>query len=244
MSSTTKSWSDRADKDLFFTILNVKNIGVISGSEWTTIGNHMRTLGYGFTNEGCRQHFQGLRRAQAKSDGGSSNGTSIPGASSSSDGPRKSDPTLNPITRRPGPGRGRPRKTPSKGAGASPGAAGASPVPGGPGGPGDPNVSGVPGVPGGPDVSGLQIGQGESQPSVDRQLSAEDQTPVADEELAVDPSLSNDEQAAKRPRLDEPQSASLEDEDEAVLSALTAHNAHNNATSVDHYAPEFHYGDA
>jgi hypothetical protein len=50
----TKNWNDRADKDLFFTILSVKNIGVISGSEWTTIGNHMRGLGYGFTNEGCR----------------------------------------------------------------------------------------------------------------------------------------------------------------------------------------------
>lgn len=49
-----KNWNDRADKDLFFTILSVKNIGVISGSEWTTIGNHMRGLGYGFTNEGCR----------------------------------------------------------------------------------------------------------------------------------------------------------------------------------------------
>lgn len=49
-----KNWNDRADKDLFFTILSVKNIGVISGAEWTTIGNHMRGLGYGFTNEGCR----------------------------------------------------------------------------------------------------------------------------------------------------------------------------------------------
>ncbi|KAI1461080.1 hypothetical protein F4805DRAFT_414662 [Annulohypoxylon moriforme] len=95
-----KNWNDRADKDLFFTILSVKNIGVISGGEWTTIGNHMRSLGYGFTNEGCRQHFQGLRRAQHKTD---SNGL---------DGQRKSDPTENPITRRPGPGRGRPRKQP------------------------------------------------------------------------------------------------------------------------------------
>lgn len=49
-----KNWGDRADKDLFFTILSVKNIGVISGGEWTTIGSHMRQLGYGFTNEGCR----------------------------------------------------------------------------------------------------------------------------------------------------------------------------------------------
>ncbi|KAF6842949.1 hypothetical protein CMUS01_02605 [Colletotrichum musicola] len=95
-----KNWNDRADKDLFFTILSVKNIGVISGSEWTTIGNYMRSMGYGFTNEGCRQHFQGLRRAQQKAD---SNG-------GGSDNPRNVDPTLNPITRRPGPGRGRPKK--------------------------------------------------------------------------------------------------------------------------------------
>ncbi|KAH6621220.1 hypothetical protein B0J18DRAFT_220794 [Chaetomium sp. MPI-SDFR-AT-0129] len=96
-----KNWNDRADKDLFFTILSVKNIGVISGSEWITIGNHMRSLGYGFTNEGCRQHFQGLRRAQNKTEHGVSSET-----------PRRVDPTLNPITRRPGPGRGRPRKHP------------------------------------------------------------------------------------------------------------------------------------
>lgn len=51
MAMNNKNWNDRADKDLFFTILSVKNIGVISGAEWTTIGNHMRTLGYGFTNE-------------------------------------------------------------------------------------------------------------------------------------------------------------------------------------------------
>lgn len=49
-----KNWNDRADRDLFFTILSVKAIGIISGAEWTTIGNHMRTMGYGFTNEGCR----------------------------------------------------------------------------------------------------------------------------------------------------------------------------------------------
>ncbi|KAI1852669.1 hypothetical protein JX265_003158 [Neoarthrinium moseri] len=102
-----KNWNDRADKDLFFTILSIKNVGVISGSEWATIGNHMRGLGYGFTNEGCRQHFQGLRRAQNKGE--------IPNGStttSSSDNPRKADPSMNPITRRPGPGRGRPRKQP------------------------------------------------------------------------------------------------------------------------------------
>lgn len=100
MALSSKNWNDRADKDLFFTILSVKNIGVISGSEWITIGNHMRSLGYGFTNEGCRQHFQGLRRAQNKADA-NGNGTETA---------KRVDPTLNPITRRPGPGRGRPRK--------------------------------------------------------------------------------------------------------------------------------------
>ncbi|PNY28837.1 Uncharacterized protein TCAP_01245 [Tolypocladium capitatum] len=118
MAMNNKNWNDRADKDLFFTILSVKNIGVISGAEWTTIGNHMRAMGYGFTNEGCRQHFQGLRRAQNKAD---ANGAAAESA-------KRVDPTLNPITRRPGPGRGRPRKQqdqdstgqPSPGAGAVP----------------------------------------------------------------------------------------------------------------------------
>ncbi|EQL02148.1 hypothetical protein OCS_02144 [Ophiocordyceps sinensis CO18] len=118
MAMSSKNWNDRADKDLFFTILSVKNIGVISGSEWATIGNHMRTLGYGFTNEGCRQHFQGLRRAQNKAD---ANEVAAENA-------KLTDPTLNPITRRPGPGRGRPRKSqqdmpeqPSQATGAFPG---------------------------------------------------------------------------------------------------------------------------
>ncbi|EHA50491.1 hypothetical protein MGG_17135 [Pyricularia oryzae 70-15] len=99
-----KNWSDRADRDLFFTILSVKQIGVISEAEWQTIGSHMRTLGYGFTNEGCRQHFQGLRRAQNKADANDVVESS----------PRRADPTLNPITRRPGPGRGRPRRVPGE----------------------------------------------------------------------------------------------------------------------------------
>lgn len=49
------------------------------------------------------QHFQGLRRAQNKAE---PNGSNL-------DGQRKTDPTANPITRRPGPGRGRPRKATS-----------------------------------------------------------------------------------------------------------------------------------
>ncbi|CRK20738.1 hypothetical protein BN1723_002705 [Verticillium longisporum] len=98
-----KSWNDRADRDLFFTILSIKCIGIITGPEWTSIGNSMRSMGYGFTNEGCRQHFQGLRRAQHTTRGRGLFGQ--PGVEG-----EKHDPTLNPITRRPGPGRGRPRK--------------------------------------------------------------------------------------------------------------------------------------
>ena len=49
------------------------------------------------------QHFQGLRRAQNKAESsGLASNTSA----------RNNDPTQNPITRRPGPGRGRPRKIP------------------------------------------------------------------------------------------------------------------------------------
>ncbi|KAG6116920.1 hypothetical protein E4U13_001542 [Claviceps humidiphila] len=96
-----KNWNDRADKDLFFTILSLKDVGLISGEEWCRIGNHMRCLGYRFTNEGCRQHFQGLRRAQNKT---AAVGTAVVA------NPYHADPTLNPITRRPGPGRGRPKK--------------------------------------------------------------------------------------------------------------------------------------
>ncbi|KAG6246187.1 hypothetical protein E4U24_003931 [Claviceps purpurea] len=96
-----KNWNDRADKDLFFTILSLKDVGLISGEEWCRIGNHMRSLGYRFTNEGCRQHFQGLRRTQNKA---AAIGTAVVA------NPYHADPTLNPVTRRSGPGRGRPKK--------------------------------------------------------------------------------------------------------------------------------------
>ncbi|KAG6275287.1 hypothetical protein E4U47_000971 [Claviceps purpurea] len=96
-----KNWNDRADKDLFFTILSLKDVGLISGEEWCRIGNHMRSLGYRFTNEGCRQHFQGLRRTQNKA---AVIGTAVVA------NPYHTDPTLNPVTRRSGPGRGRPKK--------------------------------------------------------------------------------------------------------------------------------------
>ncbi|KAK1832734.1 hypothetical protein QBC39DRAFT_370748 [Podospora conica] len=251
--NTNKNWGDRADKDLFFTILSVKQIGVISGGEWTTIGNHMRQLGYGFTNEGCRQHFQGLRRAQnkAESTGLASNANA-----------RNNDPTQNPITRRPGPGRGRPRKAPvanpanpanpapvphaAMGAGAAPvapmgpGAPVPIPIPGVVSGmapsnpPALPNVAGVPNIPAQhgdassmADAHSIQDADGESpQPRMtgDGSLSGHGDTPLGDDLAAVDPSLEDaDEHLAKRPRLHENHDPSLDD-DVAVMNALTAHN--------------------
>lgn len=250
---SNKNWNDRADKDLFFTILSVKNIGVISGGEWTTIGNHMRSMGYGFTNEGCRQHFQGLRRAQNKTE--SSSASPHGGIGGESSGPRKADPTLNPITRRPGPGRGRPRKQPAPGSGmaASPGGSVGTPVtPGGPdahGHPVTPDLSGLPsglpsrlpsGLPSGlPNVGAINQSGGGHQIPMDTSLSAQGDTPGG-EELAVDPSLEDadiEEHAAKRPRLETNQDPSLEDE--AVMNALTAHN---NPVAGD-YVQDFNYGE-
>ncbi|KAK4115670.1 hypothetical protein N656DRAFT_775609 [Canariomyces notabilis] len=275
-----KNWNDRADKDLFFTILSVKNIGVISGSEWVTIGNHMRSLGYGFTNEGCRQHFQGLRRAQNKAETNGATG----------DSPRKIDPTLNPITRRPGPGRGRPKKQKSGAAaaaaavagpanaapgapggpplvpGAPPPGAGAPGVPGAPSLPGVPTVSGVPSGPPGPSVTGapqqipnappvqgMPPGQAlpgaPPHPALPGHLAQPANPGVApqaqmsepDDDLAVDPNLEDDleEQPAKRPRLNESQDSSIEDE--TVLSGLSVNN---NPTPGGEYTSEYTYGDA
>lgn len=183
--ASSKTWGDKADKDLFFTILSVKNIGVISGAEWTTIGNHMRTLGYGFTNEGCRQHFQGLRRAQQKAE---SNGNS-------GDNPRKLDPTLNPITRRPGPGRGRPRKS---GAGLDPSLGGS-----------DQDAQHELDAPG-----------SVSSPITPGAVAATQ--PSGADDLALAPNGDDSEHIAKRPRLEENQDPALDDE--AVLSALAAHS--------------------
>ncbi|KAK1689870.1 hypothetical protein BDP55DRAFT_651865 [Colletotrichum godetiae] len=181
-----KNWNDRADKDLFFTILSVKNIGVISGSEWTTIGNHMRTLGYGFTNEGCRQHFQGLRRAQHKSE---TNG-------GSPDNPRKVDPTTNPITRRPGPGRGRPKKQPQQTAQLAIAALA--------------NQSGEPSQPGQLDqlepdqeLQDLQAGQaGQPQPVIQPDLQADITTDLQpDLQSDLQPHLQSDLQSSIQPNL-------------------------------------------
>ncbi|KAB5585790.1 hypothetical protein GE09DRAFT_1048833 [Coniochaeta sp. 2T2.1] len=233
-----KNWNDRADKDLFFTILSIKNIGVISGPEWTAIGNHMRTLGYGFTNEGCRQHFQGLRRAQQKIEGS---------VASPVDSPRKvGDPTLNPITRRPGPGRGRPKKQASSdpaapGASASPAQQPLPPIP-----PTTSIPSSIPSLMPSSMPSSMPPALPSSMPSSmpssipqPHEPHAQSETPGSDA-MAVDPSLDDQiSQPAKRPRLEENVEPSIEDE--AVLNALAAHA---NPSPGDHYAPDFTYGEA
>ncbi|KAI1753033.1 hypothetical protein F4782DRAFT_498135 [Xylaria castorea] len=199
-----KNWNDRADKDLFFTILSVKNIGVISGAEWTTIGNHMRCLGYGFTNEGCRQHFQGLRRAQNKAE---SNGSSL-------DGQRKADPASNPITRRPGPGRGRPRKAPPTPIADDDQEQPPETV--------DPVSETQTSDPSAPTSHPMQTSTGASEPS----------------SMAVDePNPDIEEQPAKRQRLDVEEEDQQTNDDEAVL-ALAADGI------TDAYGPPDYYGEA
>ncbi|KAI0121524.1 hypothetical protein F4776DRAFT_631233 [Hypoxylon sp. NC0597] len=198
-----KNWNDRADKDLFFTILSVKNIGVISGAEWTTIGNHMRSLGYGFTNEGCRQHFQGLRRAQHKTE---SNG--------SVDSQRRSDPTQNPITRRPGPGRGRPRKQPPAPISDS------DQVP----------SSGAPGQ-----LQDTHLNAGAASLDASMHIPVDDADSLG---LVQDDSVLDEEHPSKRQRLDE---EDQQQNDDAAVLALAADGLPG---PEDHYGPPEYYGEA
>lgn len=131
------------------------------------------------------QHFQGLRRAQQKAEQNGATG----------DNPRKVDPTLNPITRRPGPGRGRPRKS---GAGISPGLTGDE----------QDHEQQL-------DASGIV-----SSPAAPIAAASAPQPPVT-EDLGLGPNGDDSEHIAKRPRLEENQDPALDDE--AVLSALAAH---------------------
>ncbi|KAI1132358.1 hypothetical protein F5Y10DRAFT_219792 [Nemania abortiva] len=206
-----KNWNDRADKDLFFTILSVKNIGVISGAEWTTIGNHMRSIGYGFTNEGCRQHFQGLRRAQNKVE---PNGSNL-------DSQRKADPTSNPITRRPGPGRGRPRKTIP--------AAVAKPEQDQPPQTARPASETQTSDPSAPTPVPVPTSAGTSEPSS-----------MAIEEPIPDP----EEQPAKRQRLDDANDVDEEDQQTNDEEAVLALAADGIPVAVDAFGPPSFYGEA
>lgn len=157
-----------------------------------------------------------------------------------SDSPRKLDPTTNPITRRPGPGRGRPKK-----AAANAAAGAGSQVPDGvdqaqaqqqpqaqpqhiPQQPLPPQPAMDAGV--GPAPTPMM----ESAPS-QMQASPPQQPVVMQTEGAsfVDASEEPDEHAAKRAKLEENHDPALNDE--AILSALAAHN---NPAGVDHYNTE------
>ncbi|CAN8103853.1 unnamed protein product [Discula destructiva] len=257
--NANKNWGDKADKDLFFTILSVKNIGVISGSEWTTIGNHMRSMGYGFTNEGCRQHFQGLRRSQQKLEANES---------PSDSNPRKIDPTENPITRRPGPGRGRPRKSAAAAAAAAAAASTSTAAATGPASAGpavDASLQAADGIDPAHGQDSQTLAQQVSQQSLPPLPPQPDMnpgvgpapTPMMDSTPAPmhapppdhsvemqtegvfseDVSEESDEHAAKRAKLEENHDPALNDE--AMLSALAAHNN----PDLAHYNADF-YGEA
>ncbi|KAI1324136.1 hypothetical protein F5Y16DRAFT_316313 [Xylariaceae sp. FL0255] len=203
-----KNWNDRADKDLFFTILSVKNIGVISGAEWTTIGNHMRSMGYGFTNEGCRQHFQGLRRAQHKAE--STGGGVL-------DDQHKADPTANPITRRPGPGRGRPRKQVSGPVGPAPSFQSA----------------------GNSTANDLQHSEDGATPTTASAIPHHDPTSARKPD-SIEIDQTNEEQPLKRQRIEVDEEEQVENDDEAVL-ALAADGI---TGAVDAYGAPDYYGEA
>lgn len=184
------------------------------------------------------QHFQGLRRAQQKAEANGSLG----------ENPRKIDPTLNPITRRPGPGRGRPRKS----VGGGPGSESASP--GGSQGQVQPQIG----------EEGSQQQQQPDQLQQQQQAHLQPQPPMdpnvgpaptpmmdaAPPQVEASPppqpmvmqtegvsfedaSEESDEHAAKRPKLEENHDPALNDE--AILSALAAHTQPG---SVEHYNSE------
>ncbi|RDL34004.1 uncharacterized protein BP5553_08372 [Venustampulla echinocandica] len=58
------AWDHKSDKDLLLAI--IEN-GVLKGIEWPKIAQKMTAKGYTFTHEGCRQHFQKIRK-EARSD--------------------------------------------------------------------------------------------------------------------------------------------------------------------------------
>ena len=136
----------------------------------------------------------------------------------------RSDPTLNPITRRPGPGRGRPRKQPQTPVDGSapeldPQAQPQAPM----GGPGSDMIPD-----GLPAMSGPAAGLPHPHPHPG--TLPLDANADADRDGEGDVL---DEPEIKRPRLEDNTDPSLEDE--AVLTALAAHN---NPGSVDHYGQE------
>lgn len=158
----------------------------------------------------CSQHFQGLRRAQNKAE---ANGFFNPGTPET---PRRADPTMNPITRRPGPGRGRPRKSQGGADESMPGAGGGSE--GSPVEPQDPALAQTdPALSN--DAEGIE--QTSVSPLPPNTGADTDPTVAALQQVADD---NAEEHPAKRQRMEGdtlPQDEPLDDE--AVL-ALAAHN--------------------
>lgn len=101
-----------------------------------------------------------------------------------------------------------------------------------------PGASGTPAMANAADSQGLPQAQDQAQqpqPQTNPGVAPQVQM-TAHEELAVDPSLGEEpeeEHAAKRPRLDDSQEPTLEDE--AVLNALAGHN---NPTTPGEYTTE------
>lgn len=181
------------------------------------------------TNTGS-QHFQGLRRAQQKAEANGALG----------DSPRKLDPTTNPITRRPGPGRGRPKKAAANAAvgvdpqgpdGVDPAQAQQQP---------QAQPQHIPQQPLPPQPAlDASVGPAPTpmmEPTPSQMQPSPPQQPVVMQTEAVsfvDASEEPDEHAAKRAKLEENHDPALNDE--AILSALAAHN---NPAGVDHYNTE------
>ncbi|KAH8657164.1 hypothetical protein BGZ60DRAFT_384043 [Tricladium varicosporioides] len=61
MSQSTKStWNAESDRDL---LLAIMELGKLEGLDWHAVSARMGDKGYSFSNEGCRQHYQKLRKA-------------------------------------------------------------------------------------------------------------------------------------------------------------------------------------
>lgn len=176
-----------------------------------------------------RQHFQGLRRAQNKADANGNAGDNPNSLSNQ----RRIDPTLNPITRRPGPGRGRPRKQPPSQGAVVPASAVADPaVSGTP----DGAVAAVAAAPSVEDTMTTDTPVQESPITVPGTQPADIMVPPPADTLVLGPDPNVvDEHAAKRQRIEDSAETSLDDE--AVLRALAGQD--NPASGLsDHYGPE------
>ncbi|EHK98899.1 hypothetical protein GLAREA_05576 [Glarea lozoyensis ATCC 20868] len=66
---TNTTWNHESDKDLLLTIIAR---GSLTSIVWKDIAAEMTALGYGFSHEACRQHFQKIRKQRRNALGTSS----------------------------------------------------------------------------------------------------------------------------------------------------------------------------